>query len=147
MRAAELRSFAPKQNFRNPALNAEACKTAAQLLESIMSTTGHFEIKPAAGGEFMFNLSAANDEVILTSQSYASKQGASGGIESVKQNSGSDASYHRKTAKDDSPYFVLVAANGETIGKSEMYSSTSSMEAGIASVKANAHGAGTKDLC
>ena len=43
----------------------------------------------------------------------------------------------RKAAKDDSPYLVLKAENGQTIGKSEMYSSNSAMEDGIASAKAN----------
>jgi uncharacterized protein YegP (UPF0339 family) len=44
----------------------------------------------------------------------------------------------RKTAKDGSPYFVIKARNGETIGKSEMYSSSSGMENGIKSVRTNA---------
>jgi uncharacterized protein YegP (UPF0339 family) len=41
---------------------------------------------------------------------------------------------------------VLVASNGQTIGKSEMYSSASSVENGIKSVKENAPTATTKDL-
>ena len=36
-------------------------------------------------------------------------------IDSVKKNAPDDARYERKTAKDDSPYFVLTAANGQTI--------------------------------
>jgi len=40
----------------------------------------------------------------------------------------------------------LTATNGETIGKSEMYSSASAMETGIASVKTNAPTATVKDL-
>ena len=106
--------------------------------------SGYFEIKPAAGSEFMFNLKSGNHEVILTSESYATKQGAEGGVASVKSNSPSDERYQRKTAKDDSPYFVLVAANGEAIGKSQMYSSASAREAGIGSVKENAPSAATK---
>jgi uncharacterized protein len=108
--------------------------------------SAYFEIKAAAGDQFMFNLKAGNHEVILTSQSYSSKQGATGGIASVQTNATTDEHYHRKTAKDNSPYFVLVAANGETIGKSEMYSSTGAMENGVASVKANAPTAITKDI-
>ena len=107
---------------------------------------GYFELKAAAGSQFMFNLKAGNHEVILTSELYTSKQGAEGGISSVKTNASNDARFQRKTAKDKSPYFVLVAANGEAIGKSEMYSSTSAMENGIASIKANAPGAAVKDL-
>ena len=108
--------------------------------------SSYFEIKPAAAGQFMFNLKAANNQVILTSQSYESKQGARGGIESVQKNAAADDRYERKTAEDNSPYFVLVATNGEVIGKSEMYSSTGAMEGGIASVKANAPSAATKEM-
>ena len=97
-----------------------------------------FEIKNGASGQFHFNLKAGNGEVILTSESYKEKSGAKSGIESVKKNAPDDTRYERKTAKDGSPFFVLKAANGETIGKSEMYSSTSAMENGIASVKKNA---------
>lgn len=91
-------------------------------------------------------MKAANHQVILTSESYASKAGAEGGIASVQKNAASDERYQRKTAKDNSPFFTLVATNGEVIGKSEMCSSTSAMEAGIASVKSNAPGATIKVL-
>jgi uncharacterized protein YegP (UPF0339 family) len=107
---------------------------------------GYFELKTAAGAQFMFNLKAGNHEVILTSERYASKQGAVDGIASVQKNAPDDGRYQRKAAKDNSPYFVLLAANGERLGKSEMYSSSSAMESGIASVKANAPSATTKDL-
>jgi uncharacterized protein len=107
--------------------------------------SSYFEIKPA-GEQFMFNLKAANNQVILTSQAYASKQAAKGGIESVQKNAPADDRYQRNTAKDNSPYFVLTATNGEVIGTSEMYSSTGAMEGGIASVKASAASATTKDL-
>jgi uncharacterized protein len=108
--------------------------------------TGFFELSNAAGGQFKFNLKAANHQVILTSETYKAKSTAEGGIASVKKNAGSDDRYQRKTAKDGSPYFVLTATNGEVIGKSEMYSSASAMENGIASVKTNAPTAPTKDL-
>jgi len=99
--------------------------------------SGYYRLKPAGSNEFMFNLHAGNHEVILTSQVYASKDGAMNGIESVRTNSAIDARFERKTAKDGSPYFVLNAANGQTIGKSEMYSSAAAMENGIKSVKTN----------
>lgn len=106
---------------------------------------GYFEIK-ASGSQYMFNLKSGNHEVILTSERYTSKQGAQGGIDSVKANAPHDSRFQRKVATNGSPYFVLVATNGETLGRSEMYSSASAMENGIASVKSNAPGAPTKDL-
>jgi len=97
-----------------------------------------FVLKAAKGEQFMFNLKAGNNEVILTSELYKQKKGAENGIESVRKNSASDARFERKTAKNGEAYFVLKAANGEVIGTSEMYSSTAAMEKGIASVMKNA---------
>ena len=99
---------------------------------------GKFEIKKDNSGQFRFNLKAGNGQVILTSQTYASKDGCKNGIESVKKNSQDDGQFERKTAKDGSPFFTLNATNGQIIGKSEMYSSKEAMENGIASVKKNA---------
>ena len=108
---------------------------------------GYFECKPASGGQFMFNLKAGNHEVILTSELYTTKAACSGGIESVRKNASVDTNFTRKIAKDGSHYFVLVAANHQIIGKSEMYSSAGAMEKGIASMKANAPSAIIKELC
>lgn len=107
---------------------------------------GKFEIKSTSTGKTMFNLKAGNGQVILTSQSYASKDGCKNGIESVRTNSQSDGQFERKTAKDGSPFFTLNATNGQVIGKSEMYSSASAMENGIESVKKNAPDAEVEDI-
>lgn len=106
---------------------------------------GTFVIEKGAKGAFRFNLRAGNHQVILTSETYQTKASALTGIESVRKNSQDDARFTRKTAKDGSAYFVLTAKNGETIGKSEMYTSTAGMENGIKSVAANAPGAKVVD--
>lgn len=97
-----------------------------------------FEVAIAADDRHMFNLKAGNGQVILTSQMYASRQGALDGVESVRRHAADDANYERRTATDGSPYFALVASNKQEIGRSQLYGSTSAMENGIASVKANA---------
>lgn len=107
-----------------------------------MST--HFDLK-RSGTQYMFNLKAANNEIVLTSERYTSKQGAEGGIASVKVNAPTDARYKRLTASNGRPYFTLTAANGEVIGTGETYSSTTARDDGIAWVKVNAPGAPTKD--
>lgn len=99
---------------------------------------GKFEIKAGKTGKFRFNLKATNGQIILTSEAYDSRKGAEGGIASVRKNAANDGRFERKAAKDGSSYFVLKAANGEPIGKSEMYKTKSSMENGIASVGKNA---------
>ncbi len=100
--------------------------------------TGKFEIKEGSSGKFRFNLKAGNGQIILSSESYETKQGAEKGIESVRKNAADDNRYERKTAKNDEAFFVLKAGNGEPLGRSETYSSTSAMENGIESVKKNA---------
>lgn len=105
---------------------------------------GYYQLK-RSGDQFMFNLKAGNHETILTSERYSSKQAAEGGITSCKANAGTDGRYVRKTSTSNQPYFVLTAANGQTLGRSEMYSSTSAMENGIASCKTNGPSAPTKD--
>ena len=105
-----------------------------------------FEIKKAADGRFVFNLKAANDQVILTSQTYETKESAEAGIASVRNNAGIDAHYEEKTGNDGLPYFVLHAANRLVIGRSQMYSSREAMHKGMASVKQNAPIAQTVDI-
>ncbi len=105
-----------------------------------------FEVKKGSSGKYRFNLKAGNGEIILSSESYEQKQGALGGIESVKKNAPDDGRYERKTASNGQPFFVLKAANGEPIGRSETYSSKSAMENGIESVKKNAPSAEIEDL-
>ncbi len=104
----------------------------------------HFDLK-RSGTQFMFNLKAANGETVLTSERYTTKQNAEGGIQSVRTNAPIDGRYKRLTARDTSPYFTLGAANGETLGTSEMYSSTTARDNGIEWVKANAPTAPTVD--
>jgi len=104
-----------------------------------------FELKNSTNGQFHFNLKAGNGEVILSSETYTTKSGALGGIESIRINAPLDERYERKVSAKEEPYFVLLAANGEPLGRSEMYSSTAAMESGITSVKTNATDATVDD--
>ena len=99
---------------------------------------GKFEISSRSNGEFQFNLKAGNGQVILSSEGYSSLPACQMGVESVRMHSVNPAHFEYKTAKDDSPYFCLKASNGQVIGKSEMYSSTSARDNGIQSVMAHA---------
>lgn len=98
---------------------------------------GHYETKDNAAGKPMFNLKATNGQVILTSEAYESAAGRDNGISSCQTNSQNDDMYEDRTSTGGDPYFVLKAANGKVIGRSEMYSSTAAKDKGKASVKAN----------
>lgn len=104
----------------------------------------HFHLKPS-GALWMFNLVGSNGEIVLTSERYASKQGAQGGAESVKTNAPTDARYVRLNNSAGKPYFLLKAANGESIGTSEAYSSASARDHGIETVKRIAPTASTRE--
>lgn len=103
---------------------------------------GYFEIKKASNGQFMFNLKARNNRVVLTSETYSTRVAAEKGIASVKKNAAIAASFERKTAANGNPYFVLKSLdNGKVIGKSELYSGKAAAEKGIAAVTTAASGA------
>ncbi len=106
---------------------------------------GKFQVTKRTNGEFQFNLKAGNGEIILTSEGYASKAGCLNGVESVRKNSQDDSRFEKRQSSNGKPYFVLKASNGQIIGTSELYSSESARDGGIASVKTNAPDAALDD--
>jgi uncharacterized protein YegP (UPF0339 family) len=106
---------------------------------------GKFEIKQAKDGQYHFNLKAGNGQIILSSELYKSKAACENGIASIQKNGGDAGRYERRENKNGEPYFILKAANGQEIGRSEYYSSNAAMENGIASVMKNAPDASIED--
>ena len=104
-----------------------------------------FQIKSAKDGSFYFNLLAANGEIVLTSQMYASKATAKKGIVSVKRNAEDSDSFEQLTNKSGKHYFVLKAKNNQIIGTGQAYSGTTAVKSGIKSVTKNAPKAGVED--
>lgn len=106
-----------------------------------------FELFKDTKGEYRFNLKAKNGEIILrSSEGYVTKQGCQRGIASVKINAPYDSRYNRLTASNGQYYFVLRAANNETLGISEMYSTASGRNNGIEAVKRDAPNAPIQDF-
>lgn len=108
--------------------------------------SAHYELKPTANDQFMFNLKAPNGEIILTSEIYKSKDSALNGIESVKKHSPLDEQYERRKSSSSQPYFLLKARSYEIIGRSEAYTTEGAMEKGIGSVKKNGPIATVNDI-
>jgi uncharacterized protein YegP (UPF0339 family) len=98
---------------------------------------GYYELRTTAADKPMFNLKAGNHEVILTSESYESRQAALDGIAAVRKHGRDSGAYEKKISTAGQPFFVLKATNGQVIGKSEMYSSERTCDQGIASVMRN----------
>ena len=89
---------------------------------------GWFELSKSTDDQFRFVLKADNAQTILTSQQYAARDSAEGGIASVQANCSEDSRYERKTSSDGKAFFNLKAANHQVIGTSQMYSSESARE-------------------
>lgn len=97
--------------------------------------------------KWYFRLRANNNEIILAStEGYNSKQGCQTGIASVKSNAPYDHNYKKFVGNDNKYYFTLHASNGEPIGKSEAYNSSSGRDSGIDACKREAPGADTVEL-
>ena len=107
---------------------------------------GFYELKVAKDGQFMFNLKAANGQVILTSELYKTKASAENGIASVQKNGVDAKNFEYRVAKNDKPYFILKAANHQEIGRSQYYSSQAAAEKGVESVMNNASSAVIKEV-
>jgi hypothetical protein len=107
---------------------------------------GKFELYNDKAGEFRFRLKAGNGQIILASEGYKQRASAENGIDSVRTNAPDDARYERSETKNGKYRFNLKATNGQVIGTSESYESSSSRDNGIESVKTNAPSAALEDL-
>ncbi len=105
-----------------------------------------FEVFKDAAGEYRFRLKAPNNKIIAVSEAYKTKDGALGGIDSVKRNA---AVTDRFEVYDDVAgmcRFRLRAPNREIIAASQMYKTRQGCHNGVESVKLNAPRAETIDL-
>jgi len=113
---------------------------------------GKFVIKKSKNDQYVFNLLAANGQVICTSEIYKAIDGAKNGIESVRKNCMAeieDQTVEGYEAKKNPKYevyadkagetrFRLKAGNGQIIAVSEGYKAKKSALNGIDSIKRNA---------
>lgn len=104
------------------------------------NTTGsRVEVLESTAG-FRFNLHAGNGEIVLASESYTTKAAAWNGAFAIQDASADAAAFTLKTATDGRFYFTLTAENGEVVGVSQMYTSKTAAQTGVASVQAQLKG-------
>jgi uncharacterized protein YegP (UPF0339 family) len=84
-----------------------------------------FELFSGEDQKTYFHLRAANGEIMLGSQGYASMQGARTGIASVLENGVDESAFKIAETADGKWVFRLVAANSEVIARGESYSTKS----------------------
>ncbi len=94
-----------------------------------------YVIRLSTDRKHYWTLRADNNAILLTSETYNSKEACKTGIESAKRNAPYDARYSRGTATNGQSYFTLKAENGQVLGTSETYNTTASRDAGIQATK------------
>jgi amphi-Trp domain-containing protein len=97
------------------------------------SRKGKFEVFKSADDQWCFHLKAPDGKVILAGEEYHKKQGALGGIESVRKNAQPEQ-FEVRESKAGQPYFVLKAKNHQIIGTSQMYKRRAGCNKGMKSV-------------
>lgn len=82
-------------------------------------------------GKFYFRLKSRNGQVILQSQGYEAKSGARNGITSVTKHCRDSSCFETKQSSNGKWHFNLKSSNGQIVGSSQMYASSSTMKAGM----------------
>lgn len=116
-----------------------------------------FNITAAANDQFKFDFSY-NSEKIFWSENYSRKSSAKDGVESLKKNApgaavadlsngetGTGYRFEIVASKDGQHFVRFVAANGETMARTETYASKASAKNAIDSLKKNGPGADIVD--
>jgi uncharacterized protein YegP (UPF0339 family) len=81
-----------------------------------------FEIFRGLHDFMYFRLRGADGNILLNSESYASKRAVVRGIESVQENAPDPTCYDVRQAANGSFYFAILAANGHVIAHgSDLY--------------------------
>lgn len=107
---------------------------------------GTFEIFKDNAGEYRFRLKAGNGQIVLSSEGYSSKAGATNGIESVQSNAGDASRFATTETASGKHRFALKAGNNQVIGTSQNYESADARDSGIDAVGRAAQGAKIEDL-
>lgn len=90
-----------------------------------------FEVFTGENRQTYFHLRAGNGEIMLSSEGYSSKQAAQNGLASVQANGNKASSFQIFSAADGQYGVRLVAANGETIARGELYASRANAERAV----------------
>jgi hypothetical protein len=106
---------------------------------------GKYQITATADSQYRWVLKASNGEILITSETYTDFQMCLKGLRSSKE-SIDLKNFAKELSSGETHYFNQTADNGQVLGTSEMYSSATARDAGIASVKKTAPTAAIQDL-
>ena len=115
-------------------------KSGASIKNADLEASG-FQLFKCGTKEFCFRLRSGNGEIVLQSETYSSESAAKAGIESVRSNGALEDQFEVvESESGDAAWFRLRASSAvplesqEIIGRSQMYTSTSSAQKGVDAV-------------
>jgi uncharacterized protein YegP (UPF0339 family) len=125
-------------------LSAAACAApteeesvgAEETSQDLVSRSAFFETFQGLDESYYFHLMAGNGQNVLRSQGYTRLASAEGGAASVLANGNDKRNFELLEASNGDWYFNLKAANGETIGTSQLYATKYDAERGEVTVRA-----------
>ncbi|MEN8132007.1 MAG: YegP family protein [Pseudomonadota bacterium] len=91
--------------------------------------------KSQAKEPFSFAFVDDKGKTLLKSENYKAKKSARNGVASVQNNCQNDKRYELKESKNGRFFFNLKAANGQIVGTSTMFASTSERNEAITLIK------------
>ena len=124
--------YASKSNAERGARSVRALVRLARDTTQGAPRRESFELFEGEDGKAYFHLRAANGELMLGSQGYASNTNARGGIASVLANGTDIASYQVFETANGNYALRLVAKNGEVIARGQSYASKASANRAVA---------------
>ena len=89
------------------------------------------ELSTNSDGQYYFDVTAGNGQVLLWSENYTGRTGALNGVLSVLDNGGIESRYVVTEGKDGQFYLGLKAGNGQMIAQGEGYSTASNARRAI----------------
>jgi uncharacterized protein YegP (UPF0339 family) len=95
---------------------------------SARSTGAKFQVFKGLDGQYYFHLRARNGEILLQSEAYTRRASAVSGTESVSTNGVVASMYQLRDGREGRAFFVLRAANGQVVARSEVHSSRAAAE-------------------
>lgn len=119
-----------------PTAEEEDSVQAEETNQDLVSRSAFFETFQSVDGHYRFNLVAGNGQNVLRSQGYTRLASAENGVSSILENGNDKRNFDVRQATNGDWYFNLKAANGQTIGTSELYASKSNAERGAVTVRA-----------
>jgi uncharacterized protein YegP (UPF0339 family) len=141
LKAANHETIAFSQVYSTKSNATRAITSSVKAVNSYLdkkesNTTGaRVEVLQGESGQWRFNVHAKNGQIVLSSEQYTSEAGAVNGAVAV-QTVGTDASaYTLQQNASKGWYFTVKADNGQIIGVSQQYTTKSSAQSAITSLK------------